>query len=99
MTRASRNGQAYSSANVTPASRTPGKKGLGISKPKARISQPGMIRSAPSSQPMYQSGWLAVDTSAGSNGPYTQMGLIWNTPPRNASTPEVRKNNPSALNA
>ena len=46
---------------------------------------------------MYQSGWLAVDTSAGSNGPYTQMGLIWNTPPRNASTAEVRKNRPSAL--
>ena len=69
MTRASRNGHAYSSPNVSPASRTPGKNGLGISNPKARISHPGMMRSAPSSQPMYQSGWLAADTSDGSNGP------------------------------
>jgi hypothetical protein len=42
---------------------------LGISNPKLRISHPGMMRIAPSSQPMYQSGWLAADTRAGSNGP------------------------------
>jgi hypothetical protein len=47
----------------------PGKNGLGISNPAKRISHPGMIRRAPSSQPMYQSGWLADDTWAGSNGP------------------------------
>ena len=52
-----------------PAISTAGKNGLGISKPKARISQLGKIRSAPSSQPMYQSGWLAALTSAGSKGP------------------------------
>ncbi len=54
---------------MTPARSTAGKNGLGTSKPKARNSHPGITRSAPSSQPMYQSGWLAELTSAGRNGP------------------------------
>ena len=41
---------------MTPGSSTPGKNGFGISNPTMRISQGGMMRSAPSSQPMYQSG-------------------------------------------
>ena len=36
---------------------TPGKKGLAMVWPKARISHGGMMRRAPSTQPMYQSGW------------------------------------------
>ena len=84
---------------MTPGSSTPGKNGLGISKPKARISQPGMRRSAPSSQPMYQSGCEAELTSAGSNGPYSQIGLICARPPSAASTRRGRKNRPTALAA
>ena len=69
VTLASRNGQAYRRPKVTPAMSTAGKNGLGTSNPKARISQLGKMRSAPSSQPMYQSGWLAELTLAGTNGP------------------------------
>ena len=65
VTRASRNGHRYSSVNVRSPSSTPGKNGFGISKPNALISHPGMIRSAPSSQPMYQSGCDAAETCAG----------------------------------
>ena len=36
-----------------------------IVKPKRCVSQPGMIRSAPSGQPMYQSGWEPAVTSDG----------------------------------
>ncbi len=54
---------------MTPGSTAPGKNGLGTSNPKARTSHPGISRNAPSSQPMYQSGWDAALTSAGSNGP------------------------------
>ena len=38
-------------------------------------SQLGMMRIAPSSQPMYQSGWLPAVTWAGA-GPYIHTGLI-----------------------
>src|SRR5438270_8088307 len=46
----------------------------------------GNTRKAPSSQPTYQSGWAAVDTAAGLNGPYSHTGLIWAKPPRALST-------------
>ncbi len=35
-------------------------------KPKSSVSQPGMIRRAPSGQPMYQSGWEPAVTWDGS---------------------------------
>lgn len=54
---------------MTPGSSTPGKNGFGNSKPNALTSQFGKMRSAPSVQPRYQSGWDAALTSAGSNGP------------------------------
>ena len=81
------------------ASKTPGKNGFGISNPNARISHPGMMRNAPSSQPMYQSGCDAADTSAGLNGPNTQIGLICTSPPRKHNTAAVRKKRPSAFDA
>ncbi len=55
--------------NVMPGSRTPGKNGLGISNPPMRSSHGGISRSAPSSQPMYQSGCEPALTAAGWNGP------------------------------
>ena len=42
-----------------PGSSTAGKNTFGIMCPGRWISQLGMTRSAPSSQPMYQSGWTA----------------------------------------
>ena len=41
---------------MIPGMSTPGKNGLAMVWPKARISQAGMMRRAPSTQPMYQSG-------------------------------------------
>ena len=48
---------------------------------------------------MYQSGWEAELTSAGSNGPYSQIGLIWASPPRAASSPATSSMSPIDLKA
>jgi hypothetical protein len=57
------------------------------------------MRSAPSTQPMYQSGCdadvTAVTAMSLRNGPYTQIGLIWASPPRPAITPAVMNINPT----
>ena len=81
--------------NVIPGSSTAGKNGLGITWPKPRISHRGKIRSAPSIHPRYQSGWAGDDTDEGSNGPYSQTGLICASPPSAASTPAMARNNPT----
>ena len=65
--------------------------------PETLISQSGIIRSAPSRKPMYQSGWEPAVTSDGSYGPYSQIGLIWAMPPSSAQTPKTRKKKPPAL--
>ena len=44
---------------VIPGAAPPGKKTFGIMWPGRWSSQEGISRSAPSSQPMYQSGWTA----------------------------------------
>ena len=80
--RASRNGHAYSSLNVTPASSTAGKERVRDLVAEGADLPAGMMRSAPSSQPMYQSGWDAALTSPVRKGPKIQIGLIWATPPR-----------------
>jgi hypothetical protein len=49
---------------VSPGSSAPGKNTFGTSYPNATIENDGMSRRAPSSQPMYQSGWANVDTVA-----------------------------------
>ena len=54
-----------------------------------------MIRNAPSIHPMYQSGWAAVDTADGENGPYSHTGLICARPPSRASTPATIPNSPT----
>ena len=48
---------------------TPGMNTDGIVTPRITGSNEGQIRSAPSSQPTYQSGCAGEDTIAGSNGP------------------------------
>ena len=81
---------------------TPGKNGLATVWPKARISHGGMMRRAPSTQPMYQSGcdpdvaaaaWVAL------YGPYSHTGLIWASPPRRASTAATSRNSAADLAA
>src|SRR2546430_3287103 len=49
-----------------------------------RSSQAGIRRGEPSRNIMYQSGWLAAETTAALYGPKSQIGLIWNRPPTNA---------------
>jgi hypothetical protein len=71
---------------VAAGTSTAGTNGLGTRYPSRRNSQGGYIRIAPSTQPMYQSGWAGELTWEGSNGPYSQIGLIWTSPPRSSST-------------
>ena len=63
---ASTNGSISRIVNISPGSTMIGRKTFQLSvKPNRWVSQPGMIRSAPSGQPMYQSGWEPAVTSAG----------------------------------
>ena len=54
---------------MRPGRTTAGQKMAGMSRPPIWMSQPGIMRTAPSSQPMYQSGWAAVVASHGRYGP------------------------------
>ena len=63
------NGQHGDRVNRTPGTTTPGMKAAGMVIPRITGSKGGKIRSAPSSQPTYQSGWAGDDTVAGSKGP------------------------------
>src|SRR5215217_8093187 len=60
---------------------------------------PGMIRMAPSANPMYQSGWDPAVTCAGLYGPKTQTGLICISAPIKVTTPKTMKKKPPALAA
>jgi hypothetical protein len=73
--------------------------GEGIVIPRIVGSKDGKIRSAPSSQPTYQSGWAGELTTAASNGPNSQTGLIWKRRPSSATIAAVRKNRPLDRNA
>ena len=72
------NGHSATIVNRIPGITMPGMNGEGIVIPRIVGSKDGKIRSAPSSQPTYQSGWAGELTTAASNGPYSQTGLIWN---------------------
>ncbi len=65
--------------------------------PQKCDSKPGMIRTEPSSQPMYQSGWEPAVTSDGLYGPYSQTGLICSRAPISAVMPKTTKKKPPAL--
>src|SRR5690606_25964102 len=67
--------------------------------PQKDDSQPGMIRRAPSGQPMYQSGCDPAVTFEGSYGPYFHRGLIVIRPPMRAVAPKTMKKKPPALAA
>ena len=61
----------------------------------ATISQPGGIsRSAPSTNARYQSGPAPAVACPGSDGPYSQTGLIVTNAPVRASTPKTMKKTP-----
>src|SRR3954462_14820953 len=60
---------------------------------------PGVMRTAPSSQPMYQSGCDPAVTGEGSYDPYIQIGLIVKSAPIRAVTPNTMKKNPPAFAA
>ena len=84
--------------NSSPISATPGMKTfIENVHPRMVHSHAGMIRSAPSSQPMYQSGWDPAVTWEGSYGPKFHTGLIWNSALIRAVTPKTMKKKPPAL--
>src|SRR4051795_3849165 len=61
--------------------------------------KPGVRRTAPSSHPMYQSGWDPAVTGEGSYEPYIQTGLMVNRAPMSAVTPNTMKKKPPAFAA
>ena len=65
----SSHGTRNSGVKISPGRITAGQKMAGMSSPPIWMSQPGIIRTAPSSQPMYQSGWAAVVASQARYGP------------------------------
>ena len=69
----------------------------GSVKPKSWVSHAGKIRSAPSSQPTYQSGCEPAEISAGSYGPYSQTGLMGTNAASSVVTPKTMKKKPPAL--
>src|SRR4051812_13062181 len=94
VTSGSMNGQAYNTRKARPGMSTAGTNGLGGVYPNAGTSQAGHSRSAPSIQPTYQSGWAGAVTEPTSNGPYSQTGLIWASPPRANTTAITAPNRP-----
>ena len=58
-------GTRNSGVKMRPGRTTAGQKMAGMSRPPIWMSQPGIMRTAPSSQPMYQSGCAAVVASHG----------------------------------
>src|SRR5579863_3869590 len=65
--------------------------------PRRLYSQAGIMRSAPSKMPMYQSGWEADEMATGVYGPYSQIGLIWANVARKAHAPKMKKNHAPPL--
>ena len=88
------NGHSATIVNRIPGITMPGMNGEGIVIPRIVGSKDGKIRSAPSSQPTYQSGWAGELTTAASNGPNSHTGLIWKRAPSSATIAAVRKNRP-----
>jgi hypothetical protein len=60
--------------------------------PRKFTSQPGMIRTAPSRMPGYQSGWEAEEMASGVYGPYSQTGLICANVDSRTRAPKMKKN-------
>src|SRR3954454_9192281 len=89
------NGHAYKSRNVSAGTTTPGQNTSGIVWFQICTRHAGKTRSAPSSQPIYQSGCAAVVTALGRYGPYNHSGLICARPPRAAVTATTPANRPT----
>ena len=66
-------------------------------KPHRWVSQLGIIRRPPSSQPTYQSGWASALTWAGLYGPTSQTGLMVMVADISTMTPLTAKKKPPAL--
>src|SRR6266849_6999967 len=67
--------------------------------PRKFHSQAGIMRSAPSRMPMYQSGWDADEMATGEYGPYSQIGLIEAKVASSAHAPNMKKNQAPVLAA
>src|SRR5690349_8248737 len=93
------NGHSATIVNRSPGMTMPGMEGRGIVIPRIVGSKDGQIGSAASSQPTYQAGWAGELTTAASNGPNSQTGLIWENAPSSETIAAVRKNNPLDRNA
>ncbi len=98
VTQPSRNGYSKMTSQSTRGTTSPGIITFQLTvKPHSEVSQFGMMRSAPSAMPMYQSGCEPAVTSAGLYGPYFQTGLIVISAPISVVTPKTMKKKPPAL--
>src|SRR5918992_4734395 len=92
------NGHNPRTVKNRPGNTIPGTKTEGTVTPKIVGSNEGNSLIAPSSHPMYQSGCAGALTVVGSNGPYSQIGLICTRPPITASKAAVNSIKPVDLN-
>src|SRR6516225_352594 len=96
----SKNGQSVAPPRMTVSGTANGMSTLSESVcPRKLISQAGIIRSAPSRMPMYQSGWEADEIATGVYGPYSQMGLIVAKAESSATAAKMKKNQELVLAA
>lgn len=59
--------------------------------PNSVVDQAGMMRSAPSRKPTYQSGCEPAEIWSGSYGPYSHTGLTWRKAAIPARTPKTMR--------
>ena len=100
MKRCSIHGHAYSTAEHDRGNRTPAEERVGDDVcRRSADSKFGISRSAPISQPRYQSGCAPFVAGQGSYGPHCQIGLIWTSPPSSTSTAATAASQPSERSA
>ena len=89
----SKNGHSAAPPKITPSGTMNGMSTLRVTVcPRKFSSQGGMMRSAPSKMPRYQSGWDAEEIASGVYGPYSQTGLICANVDSATRAPKMKKN-------
>src|ERR1700722_19337531 len=91
-------GQTKTRLKIRPGRITAGTKtSNGMVWPQLWNDHDGHIRSAPSRNPMYQSGWTAYEMRAASYGPNCQIGFTYATAPSSAVMPPTMNKKPVVL--
>src|SRR5215469_1668836 len=93
VTQRSKNGQITAPPRMIPRGRAKGMSTDSVSVcPRKLTSHEGMIRSAPSRIPRYQSGCEADEIANGEYGPYSQTGLICANVASSVSAAKMKRN-------